>query len=34
VENIILNQPVPVGTGLPGLQVKVMGPLTKSKEKK
>lgn len=36
VENIILNQPVPVGTGLPGLQVKVMGPLTKEtkKEKK
>ena len=34
VENIILNQPVPVGTGLPGLMVKVTGPLTKSKEKK
>jgi DNA-directed RNA polymerase subunit A' len=34
VENIILNQPVPVGTGLPGLFVKVTGPLTKSKEKK
>jgi DNA-directed RNA polymerase subunit A' len=36
VENIILNQPVPVGTGLPGLLVKVMGPLTKEgkKEKK
>ena len=30
VENIILNQPVPVGTGLPGLLVKVTGPLTKS----
>ncbi len=29
VENIILNQPVPVGTGLPGLLVKVTGPLTK-----
>lgn len=28
VENIILNQPVPVGTGLPGLLVKVIGPLT------
>ena len=27
VENIILNQPVPVGTGLPGLLVKVTGPL-------
>ncbi len=35
VENIILNQPIPVGTGLPGLFVKVSGPLTKeSKEKK
>jgi len=37
VENIILNQPVPVGTGLPGLLVKVTGPLTKeakAKEKK
>jgi len=31
VENIILNQPVPVGTGLPGLLVKVIGPLTKKK---
>lgn len=29
VENIILNQPVPVGTGLPGLLVKVVGPLKK-----
>lgn len=29
VENIILNQPVPVGTGLPGLLVKVIGPLVK-----
>ncbi|MEM4325701.1 MAG: DNA-directed RNA polymerase subunit A' [Candidatus Pacearchaeota archaeon] len=28
IENIILNQPVPVGTGLPGLLVKVVGPLT------
>ena len=27
VENIILNQPVPVGTGLPGLLVKVLGSL-------
>ena len=29
VENIILNQPVPVGTGLPGLLVKVVGPMSK-----
>ncbi|MEK6842453.1 MAG: hypothetical protein AABX84_01445, partial [Nanoarchaeota archaeon] len=29
VENIILNQPVPVGTGLPGLLVKVIGPMSK-----
>jgi DNA-directed RNA polymerase subunit A' len=28
IENIILNQPVPVGTGLPGLMVEVTGPLT------
>jgi DNA-directed RNA polymerase subunit A" len=27
IENIILNQPVPIGTGLPGLLVKVVGPL-------
>ncbi|PIN94064.1 hypothetical protein COU61_00610 [Candidatus Pacearchaeota archaeon CG10_big_fil_rev_8_21_14_0_10_35_13] len=27
VENIILNQPVPIGTGLPGLLVKVTGKL-------
>ena len=33
IENIILNQPVPVGTGLPGLLVKVTGPLTKASEK-
>ncbi|MFH1307647.1 MAG: DNA-directed RNA polymerase subunit A' [archaeon] len=32
IENIILNQPVPVGTGLPGLLVKVIGPLTKPKK--
>ena len=31
IENIILNQPVPVGTGLPGLLVKVTGPLAKQK---
>jgi DNA-directed RNA polymerase subunit A" len=29
IENIILNQPIPVGTGLPGLLVKVIGPLVK-----
>ena len=34
IENIILNQPVPVGTGLPGLLVKVTGDLAKDKEKK
>ncbi|MCG8684263.1 MAG: hypothetical protein MI892_05275, partial [Desulfobacterales bacterium] len=34
IENIILNQPVPVGTGLPGLLVKVTGDLAKNKEKK
>jgi len=37
IENIILNQPVPVGTGLPGLLVKVTGSLAgkeKKKEKK
>jgi len=34
IENIILNQPVPVGTGLPGLLVKVIGKLDKPKEKK
>ena len=28
IENIILNQPVPVGTGLPGLFVKITGPLS------
>jgi DNA-directed RNA polymerase subunit A" len=27
IENIILNQPIPVGTGLPGLLVKVTGKL-------
>ncbi len=32
IENIILNQPVPVGTGLPGLLVKVIGSLAKKKE--
>jgi len=34
IENIILNQPVPVGTGLPGLLVKVIGPLTKKESEK
>lgn len=33
IENIILNQPVPVGTGLPGLLVKITGPLATSKSK-
>ena len=32
IENIILNQPVPIGTGLPGLLVKVTGPLKRKKE--
>ena len=34
IENIILNQPVPIGTGLPGLLVKVTGPLVEKEEKK
>ncbi|MAH47815.1 hypothetical protein CMI37_18480 [Candidatus Pacearchaeota archaeon] len=34
IENIIMNQPVPVGTGLPGLLVKVTGPLADQKNKK
>jgi len=34
IENIILNQPVPVGTGLPGLAVNVVGKLTKKEEEK
>jgi len=34
IENIILNQPIPVGTGLPGLMVKVIGPLTKKESEK
>jgi DNA-directed RNA polymerase subunit A' len=34
IENIILNQPIPVGTGLPGLLVKVTGKLTPDKPKK
>jgi len=34
IENIILNQPVPVGTGLPELVVNVIGPLTKEEKLK
>jgi DNA-directed RNA polymerase subunit A" len=34
IENIILNQPVPVGTGLPGLTVNVVGKLIKKEEEK
>ena len=34
IENIILNQPVPIGTGLPGLMVKVIGPLIKKEKDK
>jgi len=34
IENIILNQPVPIGTGLPGLLVKVIGSLTKKESDK
>jgi DNA-directed RNA polymerase subunit A" len=34
IENIMLNQPVPIGTGLPGLLVKVTGPLSGKKSDK
>jgi DNA-directed RNA polymerase subunit A" len=34
IENIMLNQPIPVGTGLPGLLVKVIGPLVKKESEK
>ena len=34
IENVILNQPVPIGTGLPGLLVKVVGPLVKEESEK
>lgn len=34
IENIILNQPVPIGTGLPGLFVKITGPLAEQKSEK
>ena len=33
IENILLNQPIPVGTGLPGLLVKVTGQLVRKKDK-
>jgi len=33
VENIILNQPIPVGTGLPGLLVQITGSLAKKETK-
>jgi hypothetical protein len=29
----LLNQPIPVGTGLPGLLVKITGPLAEKKDK-
>lgn len=32
IENILLNQPIPVGTGLPGLLVRVTGPLADDKK--
>ena len=34
IENIILNQPVPIGTGLPGLLVEIVGPLKKEEKDK
>jgi len=34
IENILLNQPIPVGTGLPGLLVQVTGPLARRDDKK
>ncbi len=34
IENILLNQPIPVGTGLPGLYVKITGPLVNKKLEK
>jgi len=33
IENILLNQPIPVGTGLPGLLVQVTGPLVRKDDK-
>ena len=32
IENILINQPIPVGTGLPGLLVKVTGPLVRKQK--
>ncbi len=32
IENILLNQPIPIGTGLPGLLVKVTGPLARKQK--
>jgi len=34
IENVILNQPVPIGTGLPGLLVKITGKLAKAEKGK
>ncbi|MBI5803855.1 hypothetical protein HY450_01285 [Candidatus Pacearchaeota archaeon] len=34
IENILINQPIPVGTGLPGLLVKVTGSLAGKQKKK
>ena len=34
IENILLNQAIPVGTGLPGLLVKITGPLIDKKLEK
>ena len=34
IENVMLNQAVPVGTGLPGLAVKIIGKLVPTKSKK
>ena len=34
IENILLNQAVPIGTGLPGLLAKVIGPLIKKDSEK
>ena len=34
IENIVLNQPVPIGTGLPGLLVNVIGSLNKKENEK
>ncbi|TSC52339.1 MAG: hypothetical protein LiPW41_550, partial [Parcubacteria group bacterium LiPW_41] len=32
-ENVMLNQPVPLGTGLPGLMVEITGKLADEKVK-